>query len=86
MLNVLRIQTSSCLDNRHTNETSYMYYKKDDKQGTCYCFIYSLFSGSEKKRPGPTTPMSTRKKVRKTLIQINENIETNRFSDSGIER
>ncbi|XP_023343930.1 origin recognition complex subunit 2-like [Eurytemora carolleeae] len=33
----------------------------------------------------PDTPLSSRKRVKKTLIQISEEVETNRFSDSGSE-
>jgi len=33
----------------------------------------------------PETPLSSRKRVKKTLIRIAENVETNRYSDSGSE-
>jgi len=33
----------------------------------------------------PETPLSSRKRVKKTLIRISENIESNRYSDSGSE-
>lgn len=40
-------------------------------------------TGKRRRMVEPNTPLSTRKRVKKSLIRIAETVETNRFSDSG---